>query len=68
MAYGEQLYQRFAGLTDESRVEHLADNTQKLLEYFQQKPDLYDVASVKPAGWFGGAAEYSVSFAELVIE
>ena len=71
--YGEQLYQRFQGLTDEARVQDLAANKKELLQYFQSKPDLYQCEAVSASGWFGGvkalrAPEYAVAFAELVIE
>jgi len=67
--YGEQLYQRFQGLTDEARVRDLAANKKALLQYFQSKPDLYQCEVVSAAGWFGGVkALRAPEYAELVIE
>ena len=37
-------------------------------EYLVNRPDLYEVTATKSKGWLSTGTEYSVSFAELVIE
>ena len=41
---------------------------QALGEYLVNRPDLYEVTATKSKGWLSKGTEYSVSFAELVIE
>ena len=62
------LYQTFAGLTDKERFADLDAHTTALGEYLVNRPDLYEVTATKSKGWLSKGTEYSVSFAELVIE
>ena len=64
----EALYQTFAGLTDKERFADLDAHTTALGEYLVNRPDLYEVTATKSKGWLSTGTEYSVSFAELVIE
>ena len=64
----EALYQTFAGLTDKERFADLDAHAQALGEYLVNRPDLYEVTATKSKGWLSKGTEYSVSFAELVIE
>ena len=64
----EALYQTFAGLTDKERFADLESHTTALGEYLVNRPDLYEVTATKSKGWLSSGTEYSVSFAELVIE
>ena len=64
----EALYQTFAGLTDKERFADLESHAQALGEYLVNRPDLYEVTATKSKGWLSKGTEYSVSFAELVIE
>ena len=65
----EALYQTFAGLTDKERFADLESHTTALGEYLVNRPDLYEVTATKSKGWLSSTStEYSVSFAELVIE
>ena len=64
----DALYQTFAGLTDKERFADLDAHTTALGEYLVNRPDLYEVTATKSKGWLSTGTEYSVSFAELVIE
>ena len=64
----DALYQTFAGLTDKERFADLDAHTTALGEYLVNRPDLYEVTATKSKGWLSKGTEYSVSFAELVIE
>ena len=64
----EALYQTFAGLTDKERFADLDAHATALGEYLVNRPDLYEVTATKSKGWLSTGTEYSVSFAELVIE
>jgi len=64
----DALYQTFAGLTDKERFADLDAHAQALGEYLVNRPDLYEVTATKSKGWLSTGTEYSVSFAELVIE
>ena len=64
----EALYQTFAGLTDKERFADLDAHTTALGEYLVNRPDLYEVTATKSKCWLSKGTEYSVSFAELVIE
>ena len=64
----DALYQTFAGLTDKERFADLDAHAQALGEYLVNRPDLYEVTATKSKGWLSKGTEYSVSFAELVIE
>ena len=64
----QALYQTFAGLTDKERFADLDAHAQALGEYLVNRPDLYEVTATKSKGWLSKGTEYSVSFAELVIE
>ena len=64
----QALYQTFAGLTDKERFADLDAHTTALGEYLVNRPDLYEVTATKSKGWLSTGTEYSVSFAELVIE
>ena len=54
--------------TDKERFADLDANTTALGEYLVNRPDLYEVTATKSKGWLSTGTEYSVSFAELVIE
>ena len=43
-------------------------HAQALGEYLVNRPDLYEVTATKSKGWLSKGTEYSVTFAELVIE
>ena len=64
------LYQRFAGLADADRLKDVEPNAASLAEYLTNRPDLYHVVkTTTKGGWLSSAKEeYSVAFAELVIE
>ena len=64
----DALYQTFAGLTDKERFADVDAHAQALGEYLVNRPDLYEVTATKSKGWLSTGTEYSVSFAELVIE
>ena len=52
----------------EERFADLDAHAQALGEYLVNRPDLYEVTATKSKGWLSKGTEYSVSFAELVIE
>ena len=52
----------------EPRFADLDAHTRALGEYLVNRPDLYEVTATKSKGWLSTGTEYSVSFAELVIE
>ena len=65
----QALYQTFAGLTDKERFADLDAHATALGEYLVIRPDVYEVPATKSMGWLSSTStEYSVSFAELVIE
>ena len=66
--YGAWTLEYFAGLTDKERFADLDAHATALGEYLVNRPDLYEVTATKSKGWLSTGTEYSVSFAELVIE